>query len=259
MEHTTHVVQPGEHLSSIMVQYGFRHYETLWNNPANATLRGERTTPDILFPGDAVAIPDKAPKHVVMATEQRHRFILRPSPLELRLRVRDLASRPVHHVQCTLEVDGKADERTTDGQGGVQRAIPPTAKQARLVIGQETYTVDIGYLDPINTASGWQARLINLGYLEPPMRGTSDEEGDAGRAGPHPSPPARRVFAAPSTSTTSVPFNAIESGLFTVACWRMDDVCFDFDSSLERMRRPVCRGCARSCTLGATSSISKRR
>jgi OmpA family len=60
------------------------------------------------------------------------------------------------------------------------------------------------------------------------------EEGDGGRAGNHPRPPALKVFAAPSTKEGSVDFNTIEPNLFTVACWRMDDVRFDFDSSFVR-------------------------
>jgi hypothetical protein len=52
-----------------------------------------------------------------------------------------------------------------------------------------------------------------------------------GRAGTHVRPETLRIYAAPSTSPASVPFNTIEPGLRTVACWRMDDVRFEFDSS----------------------------
>lgn len=57
------------------------------------------------------------------------------------------------------------------------------------------------------------------------------EAGSAGVAGSHPRPAALRVFVAPSLSPSSVPFNSIEPGLFTAACWRMDDLRFEFDSS----------------------------
>lgn len=60
------------------------------------------------------------------------------------------------------------------------------------------------------------------------------ENEEAGRAGTHPKAPPIRVFAAPTSSDSPVLFNAIEPGLFTIACWRMDDARFDFDSSFIR-------------------------
>lgn len=58
--------------------------------------------------------------------------------------------------------------------------------------------------------------------------------GEAGRAGAHPPTPRFRVFAAPASPGSPVRFNAIEPGLFTIACWRMEDARFDFDSSFVR-------------------------
>jgi hypothetical protein len=58
-----------------------------------------------------------------------------------------------------------------------------------------------------------------------------NDDSAAGVAGTHPAPEPFRVRAAPSLSAQSVPFNTIEPGVFTVACWRMDDIRFDFDSS----------------------------
>jgi hypothetical protein len=57
------------------------------------------------------------------------------------------------------------------------------------------------------------------------------DDAEAGIAGKHPSREPFRVRAAPSLTSSTVPFNAVEPGLFTVACWRMDDARFDFDSS----------------------------
>src|SRR6516164_5543317 len=61
---------------------------------------------------------------------------------------------------------------------------------------------------------------------------TDNEE--AGRSGTHPKAPPIRVFAAPTSPTSTVRFNTIEPGLFSIACWRMDDARFDFDSSFIR-------------------------
>jgi hypothetical protein len=68
-----------------------------------------------------------------------------------------------------------------------------------------------------------------------PSRITLDiDDADAGRAASHPKPPPIRVFAAPSSPGSPVRFNTIEPGLFSIACWRMDDARFDFDSSFIR-------------------------
>lgn len=58
-----------------------------------------------------------------------------------------------------------------------------------------------------------------------------DDDGDAGASGAHPARKRPPLLVAPSLTAASVPFNTVEPGLFTVACWRMDDVRFDFDSS----------------------------
>jgi hypothetical protein len=57
------------------------------------------------------------------------------------------------------------------------------------------------------------------------------DDAEAGVAGAHPQREPFRVRVAPSLTAATVPFNAIEPGLFSVACWRMDDARFDFDSS----------------------------
>ncbi len=60
------------------------------------------------------------------------------------------------------------------------------------------------------------------------------DSAEAGRAGAHPKATPFRVFAAPASQGSPVQFNTIEPGLFSIACWRMDDARFDFDSSFIR-------------------------
>ena len=59
--------------------------------------------------------------------------------------------------------------------------MPGEAKSARLLLanGSEAYDVAIGGLDPIESVSGVQHRLSNLGY---DCGGESGEAGDATRA-----------------------------------------------------------------------------
>lgn len=69
---TTHTVQEGESLVTIAKQYGFLNWKTIFDDPANAELRKTRPTPNSLVPGDVVAIPDKKPKKVNVATTREH-------------------------------------------------------------------------------------------------------------------------------------------------------------------------------------------
>ena len=55
-----------------------------------------------------------------------------------------------------------------DGDGVIEQPIPPGVTQAKLTLGEgdeeEVFTLQIGHVDPIDTDSGIQARLNNLGY-----------------------------------------------------------------------------------------------
>jgi Putative peptidoglycan binding domain len=175
----THVVKQGEHAPSIAARYGFQTFAPIWNDPANADLKKARKTPEILLPGDELSIPDKDGKDVEVPTGKRHRFRLKSERLELRLRVRDLAGQPVAGAACSLDAGGGAEDGlVTDGGGVVKARIDRDASQATLVVGEETFDIAIGELDPIDVESGWQARLINLGYLEAPVRDTGEDDAD---------------------------------------------------------------------------------
>jgi len=65
-------------------------------------------------------------------------------------------------------VDGVSRSGTTDGQGGISVDIAPDACHAALTVGQGGaaihYELELGHLDPIDTISGVQQRLRNLGF-----------------------------------------------------------------------------------------------
>jgi Putative peptidoglycan binding domain len=163
---TVHTVGESDHISAIAEQYGFAHFQIIWDDPANAGLRDKRKTPDLLLAGDQITIPDKTLKTVSAGTGQTHTFVISQEKLELRLRVQDLAGRAVAGSPCNLEVEGEASSTATNGDGVVDKRIPRTAKKGKLELDEVAFDIDIGRLDPIDEESGWQARLVNLGYLE---------------------------------------------------------------------------------------------
>jgi hypothetical protein len=177
---TDHVVQQGEHLSQIAKQYGFRDFNTVWNHPDNAALKKLRQSPNVLFPGDTVKIPDKTQKKESRPTGQKHSFKLAGGRLLLRLALRDFDNQPLANTACQVQVDGASTELTTDANGRVEVPISATATDATLVFKDPLVPFDlsvpikIGHLDPVEEVSGQKARLSNLGYITRPIEEVDD-------------------------------------------------------------------------------------
>jgi Putative peptidoglycan binding domain len=182
-----HIALQGEHLSGIAEKYGFHDYRLIWNHPENSDLKNRRTNPNVLFPGDLIAIPDKRLKEVGAASDKRHTFILHKQPLMLKLVVERIYYKPFANAACELMTGLDNDKLTTDSDGALQDEISKTTVNARLTIHDKFLVRDVsipidvevpilvGHLDPVDKVSGQQARLSNLGYY----RLTGDKVDDA--------------------------------------------------------------------------------
>ncbi len=167
---TTHKVEQGECLSTIASKNGLT-WRQLWEHPDNAALREKRKNPNILHPGDEVAIPEKKRPSVALAldgttTVTRRRADHRP----LVLRVVDANGAALTDTEYKLVPTGTAERRgRTDKQGVLREELPLSVKQAKLEVGELRFDLDIGHLNPLERTdddgvSGAQARLKNLGY-----------------------------------------------------------------------------------------------
>jgi hypothetical protein len=174
----THVVEQGEHASNLAERYGFRSFKTIWNDPANAGLRRERKSPEILYPGDVITIPDRTTKLETAETGHFNQFVAVGDRLELRLLVRDLGGQPRANQPCKVTVAGRTQEKASGEDGCIRVEIPRTAARAVLSIYGESFDVEIGCLDPITEPTGIRARLISLGYLEGPLTRETPESED---------------------------------------------------------------------------------
>lgn len=165
---TTHQVQQGECLVSIAESYGF-FWETLWNLPENKPIRDTRRDPTVLLPGDVVTIPDKTVKEYVRPTGARHTFRVKNVPARLNIRLQDEGGRARSGLAYVLTVDGVEKRGVTDGDGAVLQSIPPLARGGTLVVTDsesgedESYELDLGHLDPLDTVAGAQARMKQIG------------------------------------------------------------------------------------------------
>jgi hypothetical protein len=173
---TTYTAAPGDHVSGIAQQFGFDDYETVWNDPGNADLQQQRADPHVLQPGDSVAIPEaKRQPAANKPTGAKHQFQIHRSPLKVRLKLLDLAVKPVASAQVTVA----GDALTTDGDGLVEATIDKGAKDAPLDTPNEPEThLAVGDLNPSDDTSdaGYRARLYNLGFLWDPTVDDADDE-----------------------------------------------------------------------------------
>lgn len=173
-----HVVRQGECLSRIARRYGFKGYLALWEHPDNAALRARRRDPDVLFPGDVVAIPERGDRVERVATGALHTFELALPVKELRVVVRDACGEPVANAPYALAIGDALREGTTDGDGRLREPVLQGADAAELTLDGRALRLRLGHLNPARDApdhgvSGAQARLRNLGYPVGPIDGVA--------------------------------------------------------------------------------------
>lgn len=173
----THQVQQGECLVSIAESYGF-FWETLWNLPENKALRDSRREPTVLFPGDVVTIPEKTIKDYTRPTGARHTFRVKNIPAKFNLRLLKESGEARAGLSFVLVVDGVEKRGSTDGEGWVRASIAPTARNGTLTVTEsetgeeETYEVQLGHLDPVDTIVGAQTRMLQMGAYFGRVTGT---------------------------------------------------------------------------------------
>lgn len=172
-----YTIVQGDHLSVIAAREGFRDYQTIWQHPNNSDLRDKRPNPHVLYPGDILFIPDKQPKVESIPTTKVSPFVVPSSALKLRLVLKDFDGQPMPNLACELTAGGATYNLTSDSDGLIEAAIPPTAQDGVLKVADLDLEmpVKIGYLDPNDEDSGWQARLTNLGYLSNLLNLPDDE------------------------------------------------------------------------------------
>lgn len=173
-EEKIHVIKQGECVGKIAEVYGF-FPKTIWEYGRNAELRELRhDNMYILFPEDKVVVPAKRQKVQAVATGDDLKVQRQGVPERLRIRFLNYDETPRRGVPYLLSL--KTDKgilvpdnsSKTDEKGFVDQPIPPCAVFATITLNPgpwpEVHEFNIGYTNPIDKVSGWQARLNNLGY-----------------------------------------------------------------------------------------------
>ena len=140
-----HIVRAGQDIGSIAHRNGF-FWETVWQHPDNAELRRVRKNPNVLRPGDRIAIPERRVEYRSAATEQKHRFRVKGVPAKIRLQVLE-ADTPRADTEYVFNLDGVDREGRTDGEGWIELSIPPDAQRGLIYLDGDpdpTYELDLG-------------------------------------------------------------------------------------------------------------------
>ena len=177
-------VKQGDSMSSIADQTG-HFWPTIWNDPANKKLKEKRADPETLYPGDKVKVPDLREKQEKRAVDLIHSFKRKGVPIEISFRLSLPEEISPAATPYQLKVGKRTYQGKTDDDGCLTHWITPSAKKGTLTFHLDdprlppkiTRTLEVGYLAPIDTTSGVESRLFNLGFLSPTAE-TEDEDED---------------------------------------------------------------------------------
>lgn len=178
-------VTEGQDLFTIARDKGFFRWQSIYYHELNADLRALRPDPNLLLAGDVVHIPDLEEREELCETGKEHVFQLRAEPeTALHLTLEERPGIPFADVEYQLRLTVHGEERTMTGRtsprGELTRRIPLQATAATLELwpapGGEplVYELGLGHMAPIDTVTGVQDRLRNLGY------DLGDEDGTIG-------------------------------------------------------------------------------
>lgn len=167
-----HITRQGESLGSIARANGFLSHQALYEHAANQELKRRRPDPNLLEPGDPVAIPDATPRELERATGQWHEETLDVEEPLLRLKLLDLERKPLPNQAYELSLDGEIRSGVTDGNGLLEEPIEYGTRTAELrttvQLGEEprelVWRLVLDGVDPKGTVKGLQGRMKNLGY-----------------------------------------------------------------------------------------------
>ena len=150
---------------------GFKSTDDILNDSGNSSLKQNRTDPGVLLPGDSVSIPSRVLRQEASPIDASHKFILTRPKAWVRLIVKDALGVALAGKKYQLTIDGKQTNGTVPDGGIIEQSVPPTAKSGQLTVflsdtpnDVEIWMLQLGWMDPIDSITGVQARLINLGF-----------------------------------------------------------------------------------------------
>lgn len=160
----THIVEQGHCLYTIAAESGLP-WEKIWNAPENAALKKQRKHPNVLLPGDKVVVPGLELMTEPSPTSKKHVFRRGRPKICIRLKL-VFEGKILKNAKYRLEIDNKPRSGETNRDGILTELIEHDAERGVLTVRGDPnrHILHFGYLNPLDTTSGLQARMNNLGF-----------------------------------------------------------------------------------------------
>jgi hypothetical protein len=167
-----YVVRPGDYLRRIAYCQGF-DADDVWGRPENAALRGMRR-PDMLNPGDVLHVPVSEPDPLSIEAGGDNRYVCDVPTVDVRLLFHE-RDEPIRREECVVKGLGEPLPKHTGDSGELDLEVPVDVHELTVYFPELGLLcpVAVGYLDPVETASGFDGRLSNLGYASSPHEGSA--------------------------------------------------------------------------------------
>lgn len=180
---TVHVVKQGECLYRIAKHYGFADWRTIYDHADNEAFRSKRPNPNVIYPGDELAIPDKDTKQLVLPTTTKHKLRVKRPRVMLRIKLEDELGQPLAGKQFELVFGQDLHEGSTDGDGVLEVKVRTSDELGELTVWGSgdrqaerwSWQLRVGHLDPVEELVGVRERLNNLGFYCTPTGQEPDD------------------------------------------------------------------------------------
>jgi len=167
----SHTAKPGDTIIALANANGWKSADDLLNDSGNSSLKESRTDPGVLLPGDVVTIPTRTLLQAPSPIDAKHTFKVTRPKAWIRLAVKDADGVALAGKKYQLTIDGKQTSGTVPDGGVIEQQVSPSAESGELTVwlsddqnDTEIWMLQIGHMDPIDSISGVQARLNNLGF-----------------------------------------------------------------------------------------------
>ncbi|NMR27387.1 LysM peptidoglycan-binding domain-containing protein [Pseudoalteromonas sp. NEC-BIFX-2020_015] len=168
-----HTVAQGETLLRIARQYGYKTSTALYNHSSNAEFRALRPDPNLIYPGDKITIPSKKEKFMPLRTSSVNTFVVQNEKEYFRLQIIHEDGDDITGKRIVLNIGSQTIDTVLPSDGLIEVELNENdtlTAQVDLYLKEdqsspsESFTAQVGHLDPIDTLSGVQARCNSLGF-----------------------------------------------------------------------------------------------
>lgn len=165
-----HVVKQGECLSTICAKHGWSDWRKLYDAPENAELKKLRPNPNVLYPGDVVAIPQPPRQPLKLSTGQVHTIVVKRPKARLRVKLMDSVEGAGANLSFRIYLDDAPSPVEGKLSGGLLDVpVPLGVSNAKVILLDEAgvaideIEMKLGHKDPVETMDGAVARLQTIG------------------------------------------------------------------------------------------------